>query len=477
MLEAANVPPSALPAHLLSVYQQMVSEEGRAAGAAQRARHEAEAALTAYDLHIGSGLALHEARQLRSAAEGTPSEGELQVDKQLSSDGKYAKDSKYDKYAAEKYDKYDKYVDRILYAVRPRPRPVVLLLSRDLSAHAKRRIREQVTAMMPGLFVNLGGGGGGRGGGGIGVGGSGGGGSGGWGSGGGSSNRANNMGVDIEAMQRVLDCGQCIMMEVDAGLTRSTREVFLARLGGQLAPRPVVAMAMGDEGNRCAYTYPYTYPYTTYTDTYTDIPYVSAASHTSPPSNTYTDTDAHSPADSVSYADEGAEGAEWAARWGGRAGPVEVSGQGVRVAEVGDAYGVGGGDAGGGGGAGWVVPPGDDKHGVDLSDLRSMVDGDVKAALQFRALAAHQLSRPHMVEIMLQRAALATPPSAAIVLVTEAFFLTFEEIHKVPNLDLAGMSWRVTRTLLANPRQILEKMGSFRRGASGEKVASLQLYL
>lgn len=45
--------------------------------------------------------------------------------------------------------------DSVLYSDKPRPRPVIVAFSRDLSAYAKNKILKEVTRLMPGVFVTL----------------------------------------------------------------------------------------------------------------------------------------------------------------------------------------------------------------------------------------------------------------------------------------------------------------------------------
>ena len=86
--------------------------------------------------------------------------------------------------------------DAVLHVSITRPRPVVIALSRDLSAYSKRNIHQEVTRLMPGLFISL-------------------------------SSTA-NMGIDIHSMQQVLDSP-----ERAATLGRAARRFVVAGFSWQ----------------------------------------------------------------------------------------------------------------------------------------------------------------------------------------------------------------------------------------------------
>jgi hypothetical protein len=102
-----------------------------------------------------------------------------------------------------------------------RARPVLVCLSRDLPAHAKEKIHREMTVSMPGLFISL--------------------------------DLETNMGLDVIAMQSVLDCKRCIIASVDHGLTKTSRARFLTaleRTANSLIPSPFVVVAMADDFNK-----------------------------------------------------------------------------------------------------------------------------------------------------------------------------------------------------------------------------------
>lgn len=117
----------------------------------------------------------------------------------------------------------------LLEHITPRPRPVVVALSRDLPQYVSKRIHQQVTALIPGLFVTL--------------------------------DVDRKMGFDVRAMQKVLDARKSIIMYVDIGLTKSSRATFLKTLSKctkGLVPTPFITLAVGDEQNqRTAYGDPH----------------------------------------------------------------------------------------------------------------------------------------------------------------------------------------------------------------------------
>jgi len=58
--------------------------------------------------------------------------------------------------AAHERTKHRQYLpDVVLYTVKPRPRPVIVAIARDVAAYAKARIQREVTRLMPGVFVTM----------------------------------------------------------------------------------------------------------------------------------------------------------------------------------------------------------------------------------------------------------------------------------------------------------------------------------
>ena len=101
-----------------------------------------------------------------------------------------------------------------------RVRPIVIALSRDVSAYSKKRLHSDLIRLLPGLFVTL--------------------------------DDSALYGVNRASMQAVLSSNCSIIMMVDPGLTRLHRNNFLARLSlvvHSLSPVPTVALVLGNEGN------------------------------------------------------------------------------------------------------------------------------------------------------------------------------------------------------------------------------------
>eukprot|EP01032_Pedospumella_encystans_P016914 gene16914-19277_t len=200
-----------LPMHLVDIYEELEREEAALKVQARKAFVEAEYERKVYDDYLGRSMAANELKEQRAKDKMAPSDQELQEERMED-----------EKHAIEERTKHRQYIpDAVLHVSITRPRPVVIALSRDLSAYSKRKIHQEVTKLMPGLFISL--------------------------------NNTANMGIDIHSMQSVLDSGKCIIMEVDPGLTRVSRDTFLQALeitNEALIPRPFVAIALGDESNK-----------------------------------------------------------------------------------------------------------------------------------------------------------------------------------------------------------------------------------
>jgi hypothetical protein len=101
---------------------------------------------------------------------------------------------------------------------------MVICISKDVPAFSQRKLHEELTRLLPGLFITL--------------------------------EVDAPYGIDRASMQAVLTAGSSIIMSVDAGLTRLSRVNFMTRLElvvQSLYPTPGVVLALGDEGNRGGY--------------------------------------------------------------------------------------------------------------------------------------------------------------------------------------------------------------------------------
>ena len=112
--------------------------------------------------------------------------------------------------------------DHAMFHPHPaRPRPVIIGLGRDIPGNAKVRIIQEITKMMPGLFIYL--------------------------------DHPGNMGLCLQDMQAALDAKKSIIMTLDHGLCRMTRMGFLKAFEvtvRALIPNPFVVMAVGEDWNR-----------------------------------------------------------------------------------------------------------------------------------------------------------------------------------------------------------------------------------
>ena len=111
--------------------------------------------------------------------------------------------------------------EKTLYEIPERPRPLLLAIARDVPAYCKSMVYKEVTQAMPGIFVTL--------------------------------DQQEHMGLDMRAMQDILDSKKNIIVNVDHGLTRLTRENFIRNfeLNTQsLIPKPTIVLVIGDDINK-----------------------------------------------------------------------------------------------------------------------------------------------------------------------------------------------------------------------------------
>ena len=105
--------------------------------------------------------------------------------------------------------------------LKHRLNPVIIALARDIPAYAKRKLHEELTRLLPGVFITL--------------------------------DFTHGHGVDTAAMQSVLDAQRSVVMSVEPGLTRDTRSSFLKKLDvsvKSLFPFPSVVLVLASEDNR-----------------------------------------------------------------------------------------------------------------------------------------------------------------------------------------------------------------------------------
>lgn len=145
-------------------------------------------------------------------AQFVPSQAEMQEERQ--EDDIQAK--------AERLKKRQFVPNDVLFDAPNRPRPLILAFGRDCSAFSKNKIIYEIRKSMPGVFVHL--------------------------------DLPNKMmGLDLTAMQDVLDAKKSILMTVDHGLTRIARVNFLKMfetVTQALIPKPYIVFVSGDERNK-----------------------------------------------------------------------------------------------------------------------------------------------------------------------------------------------------------------------------------
>lgn len=205
-----------LPFYLLEVYDELAAEEDRLKAIARAAYVEVDKTRSSYDELLNRACVSNEIKEMKSKDQMIPSNAEL-AEERLEDD----------KLAKTERTKHRQYLPDAVYLPAPtRPRPVVIGLSRDLSRFSKMKIHSEITKLMPGLFVYL--------------------------------SKETNMGLDASTMQSILDSRKSILMDVDPGLTRLSRDTFLQALEivqESLIPKPFIAIAMGDEQNKSGSTY------------------------------------------------------------------------------------------------------------------------------------------------------------------------------------------------------------------------------
>ena len=111
--------------------------------------------------------------------------------------------------------------DKVINTFKKRDRPVVVVFTRDVPQYSKNEIFKRLTADMPGVFVTM--------------------------------DLKENMGIDVKQMQDIIDSHKNILMTVDHGHTRLTRESFVQNFDlclNSLIPKPCVVILMGNDSNR-----------------------------------------------------------------------------------------------------------------------------------------------------------------------------------------------------------------------------------
>jgi hypothetical protein len=200
-----------LPDDMLHMYAFVDENKQRAHAAHYKIFVDGDGVRKAFDRKLYDQLQESQKQEMASAEKVRPSDEELEEERR--EDDEQAKE--------ERLKRLQFIPDQAINHEHPeRPRPTVIAIGRDLPAHSKNKIREEVTKLMPGLFVFL--------------------------------DHDKNMGLDILAMQSVLDAKKCIMMMVDQGQTRQSRSNFVKSFEvtlRALIPNPSVIMLVGDDKN------------------------------------------------------------------------------------------------------------------------------------------------------------------------------------------------------------------------------------
>lgn len=201
---------SDLPAHLMEIYEPLHTEEDRCRHEARKYYVEAEKARKSHEEYLTRTLAENDIKEQKSKNKMLPSEQELEEERLEN-----------EKEALEERRKHMQYLpDHVLFDAPKRPRPIILALARDLPGLAKKAIHQEITTSMPGSFVYL--------------------------------NTDVNFGLDVQAIQAVITAEKNVIIHVDHGLTRATRDSFLHALEltlHALVPTPLVALAIGSSEN------------------------------------------------------------------------------------------------------------------------------------------------------------------------------------------------------------------------------------
>ncbi|GMI41685.1 hypothetical protein TeGR_g13922 [Tetraparma gracilis] len=124
--------------------------------------------------------------------------------------------------AQEEMEKMKEFVSvEILDNKAERPRPLLVCISRDVPMVGKAKLLSQILSDFEGMFVRV--------------------------------SLSENQGVDVRAFQAALDAGSSIIVDVDSGISASTRSTYLHAIAvakKALVPNPMCIMVLGDNDNR-----------------------------------------------------------------------------------------------------------------------------------------------------------------------------------------------------------------------------------
>jgi hypothetical protein len=216
MLKSAGVKDASdLPMHLLDISDGLALKESNLRVLSRQRYNEADLDRKNHDDTLTRQLQAQDVKEQKSKDQMMPTDTELEEERLEN-----------EKEAIAERVKHLQYIpDAVLYDIPKRPRPIIIAFSRDLAGYLKKRIHNHINAMMPGLFIYLNNT---------------------------NSHSKETMGFDLNAMQDVLNSQKHILMNIDHGLTRVTRDSFLNNLEiilNSLYPKPIIFLAVGDEKN------------------------------------------------------------------------------------------------------------------------------------------------------------------------------------------------------------------------------------
>lgn len=203
--------PQELADSLVEMYLQLEGKENKTKSEYRLLHFHAENFRRAFDEDIMVRLHEMQEKDCKSKDQMIPSELELQEERQ--EDEREA--------VLERVKKLQFVSDDILKAPKKRPRPVIVALSRDLPGSVQLHLHQEITRELPGVFVTL--------------------------------NETSHCGFNVRDMQTILDADKSIILYVDPGLTRVSRQSFIEIVEisiKTLIPRPFLILALGDEKNK-----------------------------------------------------------------------------------------------------------------------------------------------------------------------------------------------------------------------------------
>ena len=211
MLRASGVKHAAdLPLHLIDIHDELAAREEELRHDARQRFVEADQERKALDDGITRAMNENDLKEQKSKDKMIPSEEELEEER--------LENEREAQYERMKHLQY--LPDNVVYDVKRRPRPMIVAIARDVPEVAKRNLVQHLLSMLPGTFIPI--------------------------------DCPNQFGFEAEAMQKILDANQCIIMNIDHGLTRVTRDSFLNVLEltlKSLIPTPSVVVVVGNEKN------------------------------------------------------------------------------------------------------------------------------------------------------------------------------------------------------------------------------------